>query len=230
MAKRSEVSEGYKERLAQWVEEELAKPEIESQRHFGSVVGVSYTTVQKWLKKLISSPLQDDSINKIARYRGWSSAKVRAWLHAVDIDFESDADEIVSLRIEVLEEKVLELQATMATLLEGPMLWVGMCIQDSLREAGIDWRTEEGIATVMSYLEKYDRGQWTRVMVLPILRGVMMPSEEQIHPLGFALNQITGEWPNGRMESEVAKTKESLKRMEQGSEPEEAEESEAANE
>ena len=194
---------------------ELKKPEIESERHFGSVLGRSYGTVQKWRNGILETPLHDDSIQKIARYRGMTPAQVRAWLADVDLDLDEDANTTLSLKIELIEEQLEQLQATMTALLEGPLLWVGLCIQDSLFGADIDWRTEEGVSQVMATLERYDRGQWTRAMLLPILRGIRMPAEEQAHPLAFALHKITGEWPNGRMETEIEKTKEQLKKITQ---------------
>lgn len=211
--KRAKVSEGYKRRLSEWIESELAKPEIDSQRHLGKILSVSYTTVQKWRLRKINAPLHDESIGKIAAQRRETPAQTRAWLAGVDLDLSEESNTALALKIELIEEQLERVQATMDAFLEGPLLWVGLCIQDSLVGAGIDWRTEEGVTSVLAALEQYDRGQWSRAALMPILRGVTMPESAQAHPLAFALNKLTdGEWPSGRMESEIRRTKDALKR------------------
>ena len=200
MAKRKRMSEAYKERLARWVEEQLESPKIQSERHFSEVLGVTYTTVQGWRKKQRKTALQEDSINAIAAYKRETPAQVRAWLNGVEPDEESINTDLAA-RLERAEEKIAQLQDAISTLMEAPMSWVTICIQDTLIDADIDWRTEIGIKQLLTLLEKEDRGRWDESVLVPILKGYRMPSPEETAPLSRALNEVSdGDWPSGRLQ------------------------------
>lgn len=208
MAKRKRVSEAYKERLAQWVKEQLGLPGIESERHLADVLGVTYTSVQGWRKKLRQTALQDDSVNAIAAYKRETPAQVRAWLSGMEVEDEDLVNSDLAARLEKAEEQIIRLQDAIATLMEAPMPWCTICIQDTLTDADIDWRTEAGVRELLTLLEKEERGRWDEAILVPILKGYRLPDAEESVPLSRVLNEISGgDWPNGRMQKMLLEAK-----------------------